>query len=442
MREKSIVCKFGGSSVADASLFKKVRAIVESNPARTVVVVSAPGKRTSTETKLTDLLYAVHDLGSRGQDFSKPFGLVRDRFLEIARDLQLNTDVGIALDDIEKQIKRDFKISVGWVVSRGEYLSALLMAEYLGWEFIDAFDLISINRADRVNAKGYAEIAHRLVDVERVVVPGFYAKNEQGELETFSRGGSDITGAILAHALDAAVYENWTDVSGLLMADPRIISSPRSMPYVSYREIRELSYSGANVLHDEAIIPCKLKNIPINIRNTIHPEDPGTIIGPNDKSRPRDIVTGIAGRLNFSMIYIDKDMMNKKRGFGASVMGILDEFGISYEHAPTGIDSMSVIIETAQLAPVQERVIATLEERLEPNKVRVFDELALIATVGHGMTGQVGIAARLFSALAARRVNVRTIDQGSSEINIIVGVSHSDFQAAIEAIYTEFVRQE
>lgn len=439
MQKNQIVCKFGGSSVADAGQFKKIRTIVESNQNRSVVVVSAPGKRNPSETKLTDLLYSVHALGSKGEDFSQPYGLIRDRFIEIARDLHLDTDVGTALNEIEQHLKHNPQTSVSWVVSRGEYLSARLMSEYLGWEFIDAFDLISIDESKRMTKEGYDYISMRLKNLDRVVVPGFYAKSKEGELVTFSRGGSDITGAILANAIDASVYENWTDVSGLMMADPRIIHSPLPMPYVSYREIRELSYSGANVLHDEAIVPCKAKNIPINIRNTERPEDEGTIIGPNDKGRERGIVTGIAGRRNFSMIYIDKDMMNKERGFGARVMGILEEFGISYEHAPTGIDSMSVIMETAQLAPVEERLIEALKVRLEPNKIKIFHELALIATVGHGMTGQIGVAARLFTALANAEVNIRTIAQGSSEINIIVGVDHSDFDRAIEAIYSEFV---
>jgi aspartate kinase len=284
-------------------------------------------------------------------------------------------------------------------------------------------------------------MAQRLAGIERMVVPGFYARNHQGELQTFSRGGSDITGALLANALDAEVYENWTDVSGLLMADPRLIPNPKPMPYVSYREIRELSYSGASVLHDEAIAPCKVKGIPINIRNTNRPEDDGTLIGPKP-AHSKQVITGIAGRKNFSMIYIEKDMMNKERGFGARLLSILSDLGISYEHSPTGIDSMSVIVSQEQLVAKREVLIDTIGRQLQPDKIKIFDDIALIATVGHGMTGKVGVAACLFSALAAQQVNIRVIDQGSSELNIIVGVGHEDYQKAIEAIYQAFVNQE
>ena len=440
MIQNPIVCKFGGSSMADAGQFRKVRDIVLSDPRRAVVAVSAPGKRSRDDVKLTDLLYAVHETASRGLDFSEPFGMIADRYLGIAADLGLKTDIARDLEEIRKKILADGKsLSASWVVSRGEYLSARLMAEFLGWEFVDAFDLIEINSLHRVTPEGYAKIGERLRRGERFLVPGFYARNAVGELETFSRGGSDITGAILANAVDASVYENWTDVSGLLMADPRIVDDPRPMPYVSYREIRELSYSGANVLHDESIAPCKAKSIPINIRNTNRPQDPGTVIGPHRKEGTNGLVTGIAGRRNFSMIYIDKDMMNKERGFGARVMGILEGHGIPFEHAPTGIDSMSIIVDTAHLKPAQNEVLEAIERQLQPDKVRVFDELALVATVGHGMTGQVGVAARLFGALARRGISVRVIDQGSSEINIIIGVDNADYDETIRAIYEEFV---
>ncbi|MBO7131623.1 MAG: aspartate kinase [Fibrobacterales bacterium] len=440
MIQNPVVCKFGGSSMADAGQVRKVRDIVLANPDRAAVVVSAPGKRDRNDTKLTDLLYAVHETASRGLDFSEPFGMISDRYLSIARELGLKTDIGSDLERIREKIVADGRnLNVSWVVSRGEFLCARLMAEFLGWDFVDAFDVIEINSSHRVSAEGYAAIAAALSKREHVVVPGFYARNALGELETFSRGGSDITGAILANALDARVYENWTDVSGLLMADPRIVDDPRPMPYVSYREIRELSYSGANVLHDESIAPCKAKGIPINIRNTNRPQDEGTVIGPHRKDVPHALVTGIAGRKNFSMIYIDKDMMNKERGFGARAMGILEGFGIPFEHAPTGIDSMSIIVDTAHLKPAQAEVLDAIERQLQPDKVRVFDEIALVATVGHGMTGQVGVAAKLFGALAAENISVRVIDQGSSEINIIVGVDDADYDRAIRAIYAEFV---
>lgn len=439
MQRNLVVCKFGGSSMADAGQFKKIEAIVRSDAARKVVVVSAPGKRNSTETKLTDLLYTVYHLASNGLDFSSPYGLVRQRFMEIAADLGLKVDFAKELDAVEASLKQDpSQITVDFVVSRGEYLGARMMAEYLGATFVDGPDLIEIDARQRVVNSSYEKISAKLSGDSLYVVPGFYGVDKHGHVKTFSRGGSDITGAILAKGLGADIYENWTDVSGLLMADPRIVDGPQPMPYVSYREIRELAYSGANVLHDEAIAPCKELSIPINIRNTNKAEDQGTIIGPEPESCEH-IITGVAGRKGFSLIHIEKNMMNKERGFGRKVLGILEGYNLSYEHAPTGIDSMSIVVESASLEDVRDLVLEDIRKQLEVDNIKVEDDLALIATVGHGMVRQVGVAARLFSALAQNGVNIRIIDQGSSEINIIAGVDSHDYEKAIRSIYQAFV---
>jgi aspartate kinase len=436
-----IVCKFGGSSVADAAQFRKIKAIVESNAQRKIVVVSAPGKRNPKETKLTDLLYSVHDLASKGLDFMEPYGLIRERFLEIVQQLSLQSNIAEDLDNLERTLQQESdSLTLDFLVSRGEFLSARLMAEYLGAEFVDAYDLIEFSANHRVSAEGYEAIAKRLSEDKLYVVPGFYGKNHQGVLKTFSRGGSDISGAILANAVNAAVYENWTDVSGLLMADPRIVDHPKPMEYVSYREIRELAYSGANVFHDEAIAPCLEKDILVNIRNTNKPEDKGTIIGPTPEVSERTI-TGVAGRKDFALIYIEKGMMNKEKGFGRRVLSILEGHDINWEHSPTGIDSMSIIVDQHSLVEREDLLMEDLQNSLSPDQIQVFRDLALVATVGHGMTEKVGVAAKLCTALADNGVNIRVIDQGSSEINIIVGIQNADYEKAIRAIYKAFAEE-
>ncbi len=434
-----IVCKFGGSSVSDARQFEKIKAIVESDSKRKIVVVSAPGKRHAAETKLTDLFYSVYDLASKGLDFSVPWNLICERYQEICRDLNLKTTIGDDLKVLEEKLKNRDEVSLDFLVSRGEFLCARIMAEYLGAVFVDAFPMISFDDRYRISAESYEAIAASLKDESPVyVVPGFYGKGSHGEVKTFTRGGSDITGAILAHAVDAEKYENWTDVSGMLMADPRIVKNPLPIEYVSYREIRELAYSGASVLHDESIAPCRAKKIPINIRNTNRPEDAGTIIGPTPEKASR-LITGVAGRKGFSMIYIEKGMMNKEIGFGRRVLGVLENEGISYELCPSAIDSMSIVVDTKALKAVQARVLEDIEQQMRPDRIKIFDGIALIATVGHGMTNRIGIAAKLFTALAEQEINIRIIDQGSSQINIIIGVDENQTECAIQAIYGAFV---
>ncbi|MCL4102943.1 aspartate kinase [Fibrobacter sp. HC4] len=436
-----IVCKFGGSSVADAGQFKKIKNIVSSDAKRKVVVVSAPGKRNPKETKLTDLLYSTYDLASKHLDFSQPWNLIRNRYLEICSDLGIEPKVAEDLDILEKQLRDDVEsITTDYLVSRGEYLSARVMSVYLGAEFVDTFPIITFDEKYRILPSSYETIAKALSDENKLyVLPGFYGSNTRGELKTFSRGGSDITGAILANAIDAETYENWTDVSGMLMADPRIVENPLPIEYVSYREIRELAYSGASVLHDESIAPCRAKKIPINIRNTNRPEDAGTIIGPTPESTKLPI-TGVAGRKGFSMIYIEKSMMNKEVGFGRRVLAVLESEGLSYELCPSAIDSMSIVVDTKKLEAVEHVVMEDITQQMHPDRIKIFKGISLIATVGHGMTNKIGVAAKLFTALAENQVNVRIIDQGSSQINIITGVDEDDMNKAIKAIYDAFTK--
>lgn len=441
--EELIVCKFGGSSVADADHFRKIKKIVESDARRKVIVVSAPGKRSSDEIKLTDLFYTAYDLAVKGIDFSSVFVPIRERYLEIASELGVKADgLRKSLDQLEEKLKENASlISEDYLVSRGENFSALLMADWLDADFVDSEELFEIDHNGRVSESLYDSIAQNLQGRSRVVVPGFYGRSSDGGIRTFSRGGSDITGSILAAALAASQYENWTDVSGLLMTDPRIVNNPKPMSRVSYREIRELAYMGANVFHDEAIAPCRDKGIVIRIKNTNRPDDEGTMIAPPIEDQSR-IVTGIAGRKNFAMIHLEKNMMNKEKGFGRKVLGILEEHGISYEHSPTGIDSMSIVVDQTLLEKNRETVLEELQKQLSPDNVRIVRDVALVATVGHGMSRKIGVASRLFTALAKEKVNVRIIDQGSSEMNIITGVDAVDFEKAIQAIYSEFDQNE
>jgi len=435
-----IVSKFGGSSVADAVQFRKIKSILEGRPERKIVVLSAPGKRNAQEAKLTDLFYSSYDLATKKLDFTEPWKLIRERYIEITQELSLGSTIREELNKLEESLlKRPNELSIDFLVSRGEYLCAKIMSEFLGAKFIDAYPLIQFDSQYNVTPQSYENIAATLSDTDSLyVLPGFYGSDMEGNLKTFSRGGSDITGSILANACNCGLYENWTDVSGLLMADPRIVKNARSINYVSYREIRELAYSGANVLHDDSIAPCRIKNIPINIKNTNNPSDPGTIIGPTPEHTSR-VITGIAGRKEFSMLYIEKSMMNKEKGFGRKILTILEEHGVSYELSPCGIDSMNVVVDSKKIRKVEKEVFKEIELRMHPNKMKIFSNLALIATVGHGMVNQVGTAARLFGALSKEKINVRIIDQGSSEINIIIGVNESDFEKAITAIYREFV---
>ena len=436
-----VVCKFGGTSVADSGQFRKVRAILEQDSRRTVLVPSAPGKRTKTEAKITDLLYVCHDMAAVRADFMEPFKEIRGRYIGIADELGIETELNRQFDVFFEELKRG--TSRDFVASRGEYFNGLLFAAYLGAEFIDPKDYIVIMPSGIVDPISYANLGARLADTSRTyVVPGFYGRDSQGNVKTFSRGGSDISGAIVARAIGAELYENWTDVSGLLMADPRIVANPQPMQEVTYREIRELSYMGANVFHDEAILPVIEASIPICIKNTNEPQHPGTRIV--SRLSPETVKTteiaGIAGKRGFSMICIEKSLMNKELGFAYRLLGIMEGHKISVEHCPSSIDGINVIVESKYLQDNTDTVLDEIRRVLQPDSVTIESDLALIALVGEGMSNSIGTAAKLFAALRDAQVNVRVINQGASEFNIIVGVVPDDYETAVRAIYGAFVR--
>ena len=429
------VCKFGGSSLADETQIRKVIAIVEASDARRFIVPSAPGKRDSDDTKITDLLYLCHELARQHVDISEPFSHIETRYMEITAGLGLDLDTAGLLHQLRIDIEHG--ASVDFVASRGEYLCARILAAALGATFIEAAEVIRFSSDGTVNPETYDLIAAELSGEGRYVIPGFYGSAPDGEVKTFSRGGSDITGAIVAKAVSASVYENWTDVSGMLMADPRIVPDARPIQEITYREIRELAYMGASVFHDEAMFPVRDADIPVNIRNTNRPDDPGTTIL-SERELTDQLLIGVAGRPDFSMLCIEKALMDQTKGFGRRVLDVIAEQDISYEHTPSGIDTMSVIISDDELGDKGDALVAELERALQPDRVTLLPGLALIATVGEGMPHRIGIAARLFTALADAEVNVRVIDQGASEINIIVGVVADDLDRAVQAIYRAF----
>ncbi len=434
------VCKFGGTSLADANQFRKVQAIIEADPQRRFVVPSAPGRRTSSDPKVTDLLYLCQEHVVKGVRFDDVFALLADRYGQIIEELKLDFDLGPHLQKIHREIAGG--ATPDHAASRGEYLSGLILAKLLNYEFIDPAEMVFFSAEGRYDAaKTLPAVAARLSKASQAVVPGFYGSKPDGTIRTFSRGGSDITGAIVAAGVKASVYENWTDVPGLLMADPRIVENPRSIDLVTYRELRELAYMGASVLHDEAIFPVRQASIPVNVRNTNDSEHPGTRIVPEAQfnAKATGHITGIAGRKDFTVIALEKALMNTQIGFGRRMLGVLENHGISFEHCPSGIDTMSVVVSDASLNGKLDDVLAAMQSELRPDSLEVYPDMALIATVGQGMSHIPGMAARLFGALAAADINIRMIDQGSSEINIICGVETADFENAVRAIYRAFV---
>jgi len=434
------VAKFGGTSLADAGQFLKVKSIILADEERRYIVPSAPGKRHPNDHKITDLLYLCHTHAKEGVPFDEVFSLISSRYIEIVNELGLKLDINMYLEDLKEKIAGGY--SRDYIASRGEYLNGLILAELLGYDFVDAAEIIYFNEAGVFDQERTDEIiGKRLADHERAVIPGFYGSKPDGAIKTFSRGGSDVTGAIVARGVGADIYENWTDVSGFLMADPRIVNNPKPIERITYRELRELAYMGANVLHEDSIFPVRQAGIPINIKNTNKPEDPGTLIVPNgtDVERLPGTITGIAGRKDFTVIAIEKALMNTELGFGRKLLSIIESHGISFEHMPTGIDSISLVIADEQLNGKLDSVIEDIKHQLKPDSIEVYPNMAMIATVGVGMSRTPGIAAKLFGALGEAGVNVRMIDQGSSEINIIVGVETDDFEAAIRAIYWAFV---
>ena len=432
------VVKFGGSSLASAEQFRKVGEIIHSDNGRRYVVPSAPGKRSSGDTKVTDMLYDCYQSSGDSKALDIKIAAIAARYQEIIDGLSLD----VSLDEEFSKIREAFVNHVGsdYAGSRGEYLNGIIMAAYLGYEFIDAAEVIRFDEDGVFEPELTNKIMRaRLEGVENAVIPGFYGAMEDGTIKTFSRGGSDITGSIVARAVHADLYENWTDVSGFLVTDPHIVENPATIETITYRELRELSYMGATVLHADAIFPLRQEGIPINIKNTNRPQDPGTLIVESTCRQPKYTITGIAGKKGFCAINIEKDMMNSEIGFGRKVLQVFEENGISFEHVPSGIDTFTVIVHQSEFMEKEQRVISGIHRAVSPDTLDLESDLALIAVVGRGMRATRGTAGRIFAALAHANINVKMIDQGSSELNIIIGVRNHDFDAAIKAIYDIFV---
>ena len=435
------VVKFGGSSLASAGQMKKVADIIRSDEARRYVIPSAPGKRYSDDTKVTDLLYRCYDAAAAGEDITEKLQVIENRYQEIidglGLELSLKEEFELIQDYFMRQAGRDY------AASRGEYLNGIIMANYLGYRFIDAAEVVRFDEKGNFDEEQTNEVLkQRLKNLENAVIPGFYGAMPDGSIKTFSRGGSDVTGSIVARAVRADVYENWTDVSGVMVTDPRIVENPEAIETITYRELRELSYMGASVMHEDAIFPVRREGIPINIRNTNRPEDKGTLIVESTCRQPKYIITGIAGKKDFCAINIEKEMMNAEIGFGRKVLQVFEENGISFEHTPSGIDTFTVIVHQSEFVEKEQSVISGLHRAVKPDSIDLESNLALIAIVGRGMKAAKGTAGRVFSALAHANVNIKMIDQGSSELNIIIGVRNEDFETAVRAIYDIFVMTE
>lgn len=433
------VLKFGGSSLANAEQFKKVAQIIKAEPERRYIVASAPGKRFSNDIKVTDLLISCAENNKNENKAKEIFKEVEARYNEIIGGLGLDFSLEEDFNIIKNSFGSDNNFD--YIVSRGEYLNSKILAKYLNYNFIDTADCIFFDNAGNVDfAKTYPAIKKMVKNTEYAVFPGFYGAYSNGKVKTFSRGGSDITGSIVAAGVNADIYENWTDVSGLLMVDPRIVKDPKPVEEITYRELRELSYMGATVLHEDAVFPVRKANIPINIRNTNAPLDNGSmIVNEQEKPSKHAIITGIAGTVGFSAIYIEKDRMNGEIGFTRKVLEILEKLNINFEHIPSGIDTMSIVLKTEYIADKKDLILSEINKAVNPDTIYVYDNLALVAVVGHGMQSSKGTASKLFSALANAGINVRMIDQGSSELNIIVGIEEKDYENAIIAIYNKFV---
>lgn len=435
----SKVVKFGGSSLASAEQFKKVGNIIRAEADRKYVVPSAPGKRNSKDTKVTDMLYACYALAEAGKPFDKELGQIKARYEEIISGLDLQAGL---LDGEFETIKTQFAAKAGkdYAASRGEYLNGIIMANYLGYQFLDAAEVIFFDENGEFMADKTNEVlSARMAEYDNVVLPGFYGAKLDGTVKTFSRGGSDITGSILARAVHANIYENWTDVSGVLLADPRIVEDPVGINTITYKELRELAYMGFSVLHEDALFPVRTSGIPINIRNTNRPEDEGTMIVESTCKQSEYTITGVAGKKGFVSINIEKDKMNSEVGFGRKVLQAFEENGISFEHMPSGIDTLSVFVHQPEFEGREQHVLSTLHRLAKPDSIEIDADLALIAVVGRGMKSNRGVAARVLASLAHQNINIKMIDQGSSELNIIIGVKNSDFETAIRAIYDIFV---
>ncbi|HAN20151.1 MAG: aspartate kinase [Clostridiales bacterium GWF2_36_10] len=436
--EEKKVVKFGGTSLANDQQFIKSANIIKAEKSRRYVVPSAPGKRFADDTKVTDMLIKCHELSVSGDNFDSLFDEIKKRYNSIIEGLSLKINLNNEYDIIENNLKKG--TTLDYVSSRGEYLNGMLLAEYIGYEFIDAAEVVFFDEKGIFDAqKTNIVMGDRLLKLKNAVVPGFYGSMPDGSIKTFSRGGSDVSGAIVTRAVMADIYENWTDVSGFLMCDPRIVSNPRPIKVITYRELRELSYMGAGVLHEDSIFPVKLAGIPINIRNTNNPSDPGTMIVPSTTEYSSgDIVTGIAGKKGFAIIRIEKDMMNQEKGFGMRVLSVFADMNLSFEHLPSGIDTMCVVIAHNEIKGLEKEILSRITKAVNPDNIEIEHDLGLIAVVGRGMINTPGTAYRIFKSIAANNINIRMIDQGSSELNIIIGVDESEFNKTIELIYNEF----
>lgn len=432
------VAKFGGSSVADALQIEKIRKIIKNDEDIKYVVVSAPGKRFSEDSKVTDLLYLCKTHIEHKIPYQQIFQVICDRFMAVEVNLGVDVNLSYEFEEIKKNLEAG--ASADYIASRGEYLNAMLIAAYLGYDFVDSAKMVKFDEKGRfMEELTDKAIKKELSNHDTAVIPGFYGSKIDSTVKTFSRGGSDITGALVARAVDADVYENWTDVSGFLVTDPRIVKDPATISTITYREMRELSYMGATVLHEDAIFPLRREGIPINVRNTNRPEDPGTMIVESTCNKPKYTITGIGGKKGFASITIEKAMMNSEIGFGRKVLQVFEENGLSFEHTPSGIDTFTVYVHQSEFESKEQQVIAGLHRAVQPDLIELESDLALIAVVGRGMRRTRGTAGRIFSALAHAHVNVKMIDQGSSELNIIIGVENRDFETAIQAIYDIFV---
>ena len=432
------VVKFGGSSLASAEQFKKVGTIIHADENRRYVVPSAPGKRFPSDTKVTDMLYACYGAAEKGENFFDLLAQIQARYQEIIDGLNLDFSLEKDFEIIEKNFQD--KAGVDYAASRGEYLNGKIMAAYLGFEFVDAAEVVCFNDDGSFNDEVTNDLlSERLKDMYTAVVPGFYGAKADGTVVTFSRGGSDISGSLVALAVHADLYENWTDVSGFLIADPRIVKNPKSIETITYKELRELSYMGASVLHEDAIFPVRKAGIPINIRNTNAPEDKGTLIVESTCRQPKYTITGIAGTDGFVSITVEKAMMNSEVGFCRKVLQVFEDNGVSIEHMPSGIDTMTIFVHKNAFEENEQKILSDIQKLVNPDHIELESDLALVAVVGRGMRSTRGTAGRIFSALAHAHINVKMIDQGSSDLNIIIGVKHEDFKNAIRALYEIFV---
>ena len=434
----TIVTKFGGSSLADANQFRKVKEIVLSNKNRKIVVPSAPGKKNAKDFKITDLLYLCHSHIESSISLDDVFALISKRYKDIVSDLNLSLDIDYHLNKIKEDLENG--ASKDYAASRGEYLNGIILANYLDFQFIDAKDVILFNKYGCLDTEATYDSLQKIIGNDsNVIIPGFYGSDSNGNIVTFSRGGSDVTGALVAASINAELYENWTDVSGFLMADPRIVKNPMQIRKITYRELRELSYMGASVLHEESVFPVRDAGIPINIKNTNNPSDPGTLIVKDMDPDFNNPVKGIAGKKDFTVISIEKAMMNSELGFCRKVLSVLEQNNISFENMPSGIDTVCVVISDAQLKNKTDILVDEIKRTCTPDSIVVHPNMALIATVGNGMSSNKGVAAKIFTSLSESNINIRMIDQGSSEINILIGIENDDFEKGINAIYNAFI---